>query len=309
MAETPLTIVACFSGKRFDDPPFDEPNWPIAYADLGSSLALSGATLGLVRHAVSYKGDRQFSTGWLWNDGAFQPTNTPLHASLIINKSREFQPTGTYTMINQQELAQACTNKMQTAHLFPHLSPRTVLLKTKEDVYKAQEISSDRIVLKPVNGSGGAGIHIVNRQDLEKATLSYPCIAQEFLDTSTGIPGIVDTLHDFRMIIADGDILLTFTRSPTSGNLLSNTSKGGYMVVVPSELRPEGALNLIPVIEARFARFTPRLYSIDCARTPDGTWKLIELNDQPGVMTRVECGTEADAYFTKLTQFLIRSAR
>lgn len=302
------SIVVCFSGTQFQDPPFDEPNWQRAYLDLGNAIEMAGGQLWIARHAVSYRGDMRFDGTWRVTNDQFIHREGIIVADLIVDKCRDFSATGTYHILNVPEVRALCEDKTVSIERLPHLYPKTVRVERKEELEHAlNQVPSERVVRKPLTGSGGKGVLIGTAKEVQSADAVFPCLLQEFIDTGDGIPGITDTVHDYRMIVAGGEVILTFVRSPRRGSLLSNTSQGGFMIMVPPEVRPDGPETLLKEVDALLKDHPTRLYSIDCARNSDGTWKLIELNDQPGMMTRLECGPEADRYFSSLTSFLLRA--
>lgn len=302
------TIAVCFSGEQWTDPPLDEENWRTAYGDLGEEITKRGHRFWVVRHAASYRGDNHFAGGWEFRDGSFVQNSDDCFADLVINKSRDFMPRGHVHVINNPIFSAICENKWATVKMFPDLFPASYLAATADEFQAAlRKLQTPIVVAKPLTGSGGNGVIIESKQDIGRRTLCYPIIVQEFLDSSAGIPGFVSTYFDLRMIIAGGELIFTFTRSPARGRLLSNTSQGGYMMMMQPEEVPMAAQALYERIDAAFSAYPDRLYAIDCTRNAEGEWKLIELNDQPGIQTRMECGSRADAYFDSLTRFLLRA--
>ncbi len=302
-------IAVFFDEPDFQDDPFDEPVWRMVYHELGAELAARGGQCSIVRTPESYRGGMTFGGGWLFKNGAFHRTEDRIEADLVYNKGTTLKLDDGARVINQPGLDAICANKRRMFELFPSLFPPTFPVTNKEELLSAVEhIPTQMVVLKPEDGFGGEGVRIVAKDQAMEEAHGYPLIAQAFIDTSGGIPGLTDTLHDFRMIIADGDILLACLRTPPDGSLLSNTALGGSIRAVRHALRPKEAERFVSIVDQTLKQFGHRLYSIDCCRDKSGKWYVLELNDQPGLMTRAECGEDADRFYGAIAGFFLSAA-
>lgn len=300
------SIGVFFNDPGFDDYPFDDPGYRTAYTNLASILARKGCVLCLYRASSTYVSGNTFSRGWRFNDGQFEEVAEPLTVDLIYNKGSAFMPTADANVLNKREMDSILRDKMRSYALFPDLFPRTLLADDAEAASEAlQAMSTPTVVLKPSDGWGGSKIWIGPREQAMDHLEPFPVMIQEFIDTSGGIPGFPDLKHDFRIVVANGTPLLTFLRIPKEGSFIANVGRGGRVIIVPPEKRPAEAMALVPVIDAKLERFGNRMYSIDCGFDRSGVWKLIEFNDQPGLMTHEECGAYADEYTEHLTEFLL----
>ena len=299
-----------FSEAGFDSYPFDDPGYREAYTELGRRLRAKGVEYFLFRDPATYLGDDLFSRGWRFTGESFEETNDFVHVDLIYNKGSKLVPDASSNVLNKRELDVVCRDKMRTLELFPELFPRTMLARNEEEALAALGyMKTSMVVLKPADGWGGKAVWIGPADDAKNHLEPYPVMIQEFIDTSKGIPGYPDIKHDFRIVVMNGKPLFTFLRVPAEGKLIANVGKGGHVIVVPPDRRPQEALDLIPVVDAQFERFGNRMYSIDCARDVSGAWKLIELNDQPGIMTIEECAEHVDTYYETLSDFLLSCVR
>lgn len=275
-----------------------------AYKDLGEELAKRGAELFMTKEQKLYRGHGIFDAGWLYDDGQFVFHDEPFTVDVIFNKDSGFEARD-IDVINTKEFDVLCNDKAETLKIFADLFPPSVTVKRKEDLEEAlKTLHSEKIVLKPEEGFGGKGILIAPHDEILQKADTFPCIAQEYIDTEEGIPGVIGELHDFRIIIINGTVVHTFTRTPKKGNQSVKRGKN-VMMPVPREMRPQGALELVPRIDGYLQRFGKRMYSIDCARNKDGRWLLIELNAPPGQHTKKECGEDAELYFGKLCELLL----
>jgi glutathione synthase/RimK-type ligase-like ATP-grasp enzyme len=303
------TIAVRVSGALSEHQLLDDASYVESYEDLGRELERRGARLYLVKENTFYRGGNAFDRGWVFGDGRFHFTQEPFEADLIFNKDSAFEPRDGARMINRKDFDIFCNNKWSVYSLFPSLFPQTIRLSSKEEAAAAlQKLQGDYAVIKPLASYGGEGVFIGARQEVLHHLTHFPYLAQEFIDSSKGIPGVTDTLHDFRLIIINGNVIHTFIRTPRTETFVANVARGGILMPVPKRMRPPEALALVEPIDAQLAQYGPRMYSIDCARHADGRWLLLELNAPPGQQSRRECGDEAGEYFDALCGLLLENA-
>lgn len=279
-----MKMVAVFFDKPgYNDYPFNEEEYVTAYHELGSILHERGATFAIVRGQDSYKGNNTFTHSWVFDGKTFKEENEEVVVDMIYNKGH-FKADSAAKLLNDRELDRICTDKFATYQMFPSLFPQTLLVKNTRDLQKAlKQISSDLVVAKPLDAEGGKGV-IIDKPDVVLAKVQvFPYVIQQFIDSSAGIKHIVESHHDLRMIVIDGDIVLSYIRTPPEGSLRANVSKGGKEVEVPLEHVPHEALAIKKVVDEEFKRFNRRVYSIDCARHVTGDYLVIELNSKPGL--------------------------
>jgi len=305
-------ILTYFDDPGFNDYPFDDPDYVRCYLELGNAVEKLGSELWIVRSADTYKGKMTFSSGWKFSEGKFRDVASPIKGNLIYNKGRNLRTGARDHLINPAGLDAACgLDKHRTFEVFPTLFPTTAEVKSVDELKSAvNSMKTEWVVVKPVSGFGGKGVFIGPKQEASAQAYDYPVIVQEFVDTSNGIDGLTPSHHDFRMIIMDGEVFMTFLRTPPEGKLLSNVAQGGSMSVVPENMRPQGALDLIAEVENKLTVFEHRLYTIDCGYdSAHKKWYVFELNDQPGLVTPEECGPFKDEYYERLAQYLIECAK
>jgi glutathione synthase/RimK-type ligase-like ATP-grasp enzyme len=305
-----VSIGVFFNDPGFNDYPFDEPDYRESYRELAEALHRKGAEFYVLRGVETYLGDNLFSSGWRFTGKGYERTDDFVNTDLIYNKGSKLVADAHAKVINNPALDAVCRDKMRSCALFPDLFPRTVLARAKEEALDAVNAAkTDLLVLKPADGWGGKKVWIGPKADAHEYFEPYPVMVQEFIDTSGGIPGITEGKHDFRMIMRNDRVLLTYARMPPDGKFVSNVAQGGSVKHVPMDKRPQGALDLAAKVDLEFSKFGDRLYCIDCGLDRDGSWKIIELNDQPGLSPRSDCGDEADRYYRSLADFFIAAAQ
>jgi glutathione synthase len=148
-------------------------------------------------------------------------------------------------VLNDPTGLSAALNKMYF-QLFPEqVRPRTIITRDKSEIKKFAIEEGGKIVLKPLQGSGGTGVFLVNKDDLsninqmvESVSRDGYVIAQEYL------PAAVE--GDKRLFLMNGQPLrhkgkyAAFRRVRTGEDMRSNIHAGGVQAkaeITDSDLR------------------------------------------------------------------------
>lgn len=283
------------TGAHRTDQPLDDMFYAQAYYDLADAL---GDHAQLIVVKDTYEGDRRFARGWLFRgNGRHEHLDTAIDVDLIYNMDPHFTPDPDVPMVNGKDFDLLVNDKWNIARLFPDISPATRLAKNAEELEAAlKQIPTEKVVVKPLDGSSGRGVAIGTREEVKPKVESYPVLVQQWIDTSAGIPDLIDAPHDLRLIVMNGMIAFSFTRTPKKGSLISNFALGGMMMPVVREDRPTEAIDLLRRVDDALEHFGPRIYSMDCARDRSGRWYLIEINSPPAPQNCHECGDEGNTY-------------
>lgn len=277
-------IAVFFTLEAFDAYPLDKDLYRRAYKDLGELIEQRGGALFIVRGQKTYKDNNVFTHGWEYIDGTFQPHEKELTVDLIYDKGM-FLADEDAVLVNDMQLDTICTDKSVTYEWFPELCPKTILVRNESELSHAlRSMNTEMLVAKPLDGECGAGVYIAHTENLAKDITEYPYLIQEFIDSSGGIPGIVEGAHDLRIQSINGEVLLCSIRTPKPGTLIANTTQGGAKFELDITKIPQEALDMFHSIDEKLKQFGRRIYAIDLARDNDGTYKLIELNAKPGLI-------------------------
>ena len=132
-------------------------------------------------------------------------------------------------------------------------------------------------------------------------------MVQEYVETSGGIPGLVDGRHDLRIGLYNGEVIHGRLRTPPEGGYIANIGYGGTHYVLDIASLPADAKALAQAVDSTFSKYSHRFISVDFALTDKG-WKVFELNCWPGL---VDCkaGKAEQEYMNTLAQRLIMSAK
>ncbi len=189
-----------------------------------------------------------------------------------------------YRFMDDPAFTLFANNKYETSKKLPqHFKPYRKIDDSNEFAEFLTTFGGSRLVIKPVVGSGGQGVHIVSKEEAKSLVLTFPVIAQEFIDSSHGIPSITDTYHDLRMVFIGDELVYTYVRTPKDGSYLANIAQGGSMKIVPADQLPETLTPIIEDTQKLFARFPQKTYTIDVMFDETGRPWIIEFNTMPGM--------------------------
>lgn len=297
-----------FDAPGYDDYPFDQDVYVTAYHEVAKGVEDRGARFHIVRGIGTFLGGNRFRGHWEFDGTSFVRNEGEIDLDLVYDKGYFVGDAGT-RLLNDPEMNRVCVDKRETARMFPDLSPKTTEVK---DAGELKEVlarwTAPTVVVKPVDGAEAKGVVIGPKETVLAAPHAYPLLVQEYVDTSGGIPGIIDGVGDLRIILIDGEIALTYARKAKEGTLISNVSTGGTEIEVLPEDRPKEAIDIALSVDAAFAPMSKhRVFCVDVARDASGKWYVIELNSKPGLSTR-DYGATYPRYQDMLVDALVSAA-
>jgi len=145
-----------------------------------------------------------------------------IYATYILERAEE---KGTL-IVNKPQSLRDCNEKLFTAW-FAELTPDTLVTRNASQIREFWQEHGD-IILKPLDGMGGASIFRVKKEDPNLSVIietltshgEFYCMAQNF------IPGIKD--GDKRVLVVDGEpVPYCLARIPKSGETRGNLAAGG----------------------------------------------------------------------------------
>lgn len=259
----------------------------------------------------SYLGNGLFSHGWRIKDGSLSAVEEPFKVDLIFHRgNHETIPEACdCPMVNHPDLERFCGDKVKTAQTFPDISPKTTAVNSYTEfidtIAKWGIDPAEKIVLKKNFLCGGRGIYIRPVKDIDESIYGSwnDVLVQEFIDSSVGISGIVEGLHDIRVVTINGQPVYSFIRVPPSGSYLANVSQGGTEMAVPLDKLPPDLLQLVERVNQKFAQYSSSIVACDFFNSKDG-FKLVELNAPPAVCDPAQ-SPETKNYIDKIVQLLV----
>lgn len=129
-------------------------------------------------------------------------------------------------IVNKPQSLRDCNEKLFTAW-FPELTPTTVVTRKAEKIKQFQEEHGD-VILKPLDGMGGASIFRVKAGDPNLSVIIETLTnhGQTYCMAQTFVPDI--TNGDKRILVVDGEPMpYCLARIPAKGETRGNLAAGG----------------------------------------------------------------------------------
>ncbi len=304
----PVVAIYCPSMQLGVEPFSSDYYWQ-AYQDLLLALKSHGVDAYFVSDNNSYRGYGLFETAYtIEHKTALEQLSAVHNVQVDLVFDRGGFVGRDVVTINPARLLKTGNNKIEMYRHFGALQPQSAVCATQNEVLRAFErIKGEKIVVKEPEGQGGKEVYIGDKQEvLRQLPDAMPVLVQEFMDTSAGIPGFVDGVHDVRLSVCGGKIVGYYVRSAKVGSYHSNVSRGGKMVFYEPSHVPRKLRRMVRKVDAHF-RGMPRYYAIDFMNTPKG-WKLLELNPYLALLPETD-GPEARATSAALAAYLVAQAK
>lgn len=295
----------------FDDPqpmgyPFGSPEYYRAYMELCQSCRKYRIAPYIAR-GKSYLKNMVFSGGWQFSRNRLITVNRKIKADVIYKKGFKLKLKKQDKVINPQGLEDICRNKMTTYRLFKKYLPKSYHINKDNYQRILKKIPSRRVVLKPITGQEGIGIVIVDKNKFSLKIISQSndrYLAQQFIETHSGIPHLIAGRHDLRIVCFNGTKLLAYVRQPKKGGYLANIAQGGKLTVIKNEQIPESALAIFKAVDIKLSQFLPRIYSLDLGYERNKPY-IFELNSQPGLPSSAR--EKFHHYHSRFHQYLLET--
>lgn len=237
----------------------------------------------------TYAGGGIFLGAWLFGKGGFTRINDPVKIDLVYDRSGgiTFPPQNDTSVgaVNIRDFKVLCWDKWKTYQEIGKYMPRTFWVG-EFDNYKniISKMKTGRVVFKPFNGLKGMGIYIGLKDSIAdfRPNPKKKYIAQEFVDTSNGIAGITQGLHDLRVVIVNGKVVWSHVRVPLGNSFLANAAMGGNLTEVDYHKAPSSIKKVVDAISSEFYnKFDNPIYSLDFGVENNKPY-IFEINDQIG---------------------------
>jgi len=303
-------IIGIFVKNKDADPEFKDAHYELAYTEIVEALIEKGVDAVILMGQGRYEGNGVFSQAWSPRREGERIVYTQrgrTKVDLVFDKDN-FVDDDTIPVINPRPLKKICENKHKTYEILHAYQPKSSIVHTHEDFLDELEaLPGEIVVVKGLYGNSGDAVFVGAKSDAaaNMKHVKLPYQVQEFIETSRGIPGVVSTRHDLRLLMMGGEPILATLRTPPKDGYKSNLGYGGMNRLVDLSELPDELFGMAREIDKILEQFAPfRLYSADFGNTNNG-WKLFEVNGLPGVITRERGEVLARAYQEKLAQYII----
>jgi glutathione synthase/RimK-type ligase-like ATP-grasp enzyme len=273
--------------------PFSNKEYQLSYECLYSLAKQNGIQLYRASYQWYNYDKHLFEYAWTFKAGKGWERAYDIKPDLIYDKTRAGMEVyfkkeliaKHYRFVNSLRFTRIIDDKLITSLIFHKWSKKSWIINSPEKLRRIlPRIRSKKIVVKPISESGGQNVHILDKHtSLEKITFGNDYIVQEFIDSSRGVPGASDCMHDLRLIFINDKLIYSYIREPEEGNYLANLSQGGSLSIFPKDRIPSSLHPIIRCANKVFETFTPRIYSIDFMFDENERPWIVELNSMPGL--------------------------
>lgn len=190
-----------------------------------------------------------------------------------------------YRFVNSLRFTRIMDDKLITSLIFHKWSKRSWIVNNQEKLKNIlPKIKSQKFVVKPISESGGKNVQILDKEEaLEKIIFGDDYLVQEFIDSSSGVPGVSEEMHDLRLVFINDTLSYSYIREPEKGNYLANLAQGGSLSIVPKDKIPRSLDPIIRCANKVFETFNPRIYCIDFMFDENKRPWIVEMNSMPGL--------------------------
>jgi glutathione synthase/RimK-type ligase-like ATP-grasp enzyme len=269
--------------------------------------------MGLVKNVAFYRASvhwydlkkNVFTKAWAFRDGKWCKITEAIMPDMIYDKlggKHDYelfdlkmamaQKTKVY---NHPLFRTLVDNKISQCMIFQEFMPASfVATNEKEYLEVIGKIPSGKVVIKPVYGSGGFGIIIDEKANINLSEIQYPVLLQEFVISQKGIPGFSekDEVSDLRLVFTNHKLVYAISRIAKEGSLFTNFHQGASGLIVPKEKIPSRINEMVGKIQNKLKIFPQAQYSLDFIFDNDGKAYLVEMNTTPGVDLVTELGDD-----------------
>lgn len=242
----------------------------------------------------TYQGGGIFGGFWkLKSDDSFEQVKDEIHVDLVYDRTGglHFPVEGdSLVAIDSRDFKLLAYDKWRQYKEIGEYMPKTVRVDSDRAKDRLNELKTDLVVLKPVNGLKGLGIFIGPK--LDALNFNFPddtsYIASGFIETKNGIPGITNRRHDLRVVIINGNPVWSHVRIPPEGEYKANMSgrEGGQLREILIENVPHSVLAIVKDVSQKFLdKYDNPIFSLDFGFDEKGKPWIFEINDQIGFPT------------------------
>ena len=204
-------------------------------------------------------------------------------------------------------------NKMYF-QLFPEeVRPRTLITRNRDEIKEFAKQEGGKIVLKPLQGSGGQGVFLVNPSDLSNLNQMIDAVSRDgYVIAQEYLPKAEE--GDTRLFVMNGQALkykgkyCAFRRVRTGDDMRSNIHAGGKLK--QAEITPE-MLNIVEIVRPKLVQDGMFLVGLDIVGdklmennvfSPGGlgsAQKFEGVNFSHAVMQSLECKVDYMRYYKR----------
>ncbi len=237
-----------------------------------------------------------FNKAWAFRNKKWIKINVPIRPDMIFDKTAGKYDYELYDVkqkafnnvlvFNHPTFKTLLSSKLSQYLIFEEFMAKSFIAEnTGEFANVCKKISSETVVVKPLYGSGGKGIVIGERREIDPDNFKYPILIQEFIENVNGVPGFSKkgTIADLRLVYINSKRIYAISRTAKNGSLFTNFHRGATAKLVPEHFIPESVDKIVRKIVQKLSIFSNAHYALDFIFNENDEPILIEINTTPGL--------------------------
>ena len=167
---------------------------------------------------------------WLRFDPVIDMHNRPWAPAMGLQFAQLLKKLGKFVINDPDELMQA-SNKLYLENFPREIRPKTVVTRNYNDILDFLHNQNDKIILKPLKGSGGKNVFMISRNELHNLKQTVEVIARDgYVIAQEYLPEA--TKGDLRFFLLDGEPIVmdgkyaAVQRVQPEGEIRSNIHQG-----------------------------------------------------------------------------------
>ncbi|MEI7890471.1 MAG: YheC/YheD family protein [bacterium] len=237
-----------------------------------------------------------FTKAWAYRNNVWEKIEKEISPDLVYDKilskydypmlEFKLQMAQKTILFNSPLFRATFNNKLSQYVMFGEFMPMSKVANNKAELIAAiGKFSAEKIVIKPLYGSGGFGIFIGERKKALSENYSFPVLVQEFVLSEKGIPGISKEteIADLRLVYQGGKLAYALSRIAAPKSLFTNLHQGASGKMISLDLIPKNLEEILKRINKKINVFHNPQYSLDFIFDNFGKPYFIEMNTTPGI--------------------------
>lgn len=289
-------LVIVFSKKNHSGSPFEFLDYPYMikiFYDLFNLFTDNGLEIYICRDINNIISNKEFKVLAKYNkEKGFELITETIEADIVWDRTNNFsfpipRNDNSVDLLNTMEYKLITKDKWLSYSKYKEYYPKTILLSDLTQINNYFDLlPSEKFVIKPISGFGGKAVTCFNKSDIQGLSkylidnnvVEGQYILQEFYDVKSGIKGLVEGIHDMRIISTNNKIIFSYIRKPSNPEeFRSNFSVGGTMEEIDSKNLPSEIVSFVqPIISDAYTNYENPFFSIDLFLTKSGP-KIIEI--------------------------------
>lgn len=144
---------------------------------------------------------------------------------------RMMQQEGVLVLNDAYALSHAFIDKLYFEELPEEIKPASIITRSKDEIMEFYETHGRKIVLKPLEGSGGQDVYLIDEHEKNMNQITTALKHQGYIIAQEFLPGVAD--GDVRVLLMNGHVLeedgkyAVVRRKSGEGEFRNNLSLGG----------------------------------------------------------------------------------